>query len=177
MEAAVLDAAQRVFAERGFDGVSVEHVAAAAGLTKGAVYSRFPTKEALFVAAARAHEDEVLTRLSGRSPRQWARSWARGLVGERRWSLLGLEFRLYGLRHASVASVVRDWQRRSHDRLRETVEQRVADAGLRLRVPAADAAAILAAAAAGIAQQRYADPDVAAERLMRSVIELLVEER
>jgi hypothetical protein len=47
VEAALLDAVRRVFAERSFGGASVDAVATEAGLTKGAVYSPFSSKEAL----------------------------------------------------------------------------------------------------------------------------------
>lgn len=45
----LLEAAQRVFFERGFHGASLEAVAEEAGLTKGAVYSRFASKADLFL--------------------------------------------------------------------------------------------------------------------------------
>jgi AcrR family transcriptional regulator len=48
--AALLDAAARVFVDRGFAGASVEAIAAEAGYTRGAFYSNFATKEELFVA-------------------------------------------------------------------------------------------------------------------------------
>lgn len=174
VEAAVLDAARQVFAERGFDGASVDAVAAAAGLTKGAVYSRFPSKEALFVAAALGNDDEVLATIDGDTPAEWARSWAAGLGDQRRWTLLGLEFRLYGLRHPSVSEATREWQRQSHDRLRQEIERRVDEAGVALRIDADDAASVLGAVAAGLAQQRYTDDEVDAERLMESVLDLLI---
>jgi AcrR family transcriptional regulator len=46
--AALLDAAARVFVERGFQGASVEVIAAEAGFTRGAFYSNFASKEELF---------------------------------------------------------------------------------------------------------------------------------
>ena len=46
----LLQAAAQVFAERGFHGASLDDVAAAAGFTKGAVYSNFKNKEDLFLA-------------------------------------------------------------------------------------------------------------------------------
>lgn len=48
--AALLDAAERCFAERGYDAVSVPEIARAAGYTTGAVYSNFSGKEELFLA-------------------------------------------------------------------------------------------------------------------------------
>src|SRR5690242_4720626 len=46
--AALVDAAGRVFAERGFVGSSVEAITAEAGYTRGAFYSNFSSKEELF---------------------------------------------------------------------------------------------------------------------------------
>src|ERR1700677_4560553 len=46
----LLQAAAEVFAERGFYAATLDEVAAAAGFTKGAVYSNFKNKEDLFLA-------------------------------------------------------------------------------------------------------------------------------
>jgi AcrR family transcriptional regulator len=46
----LLDAAETVFARRGFHGASVEEIAREAGATTGAVYSNFAGKEDLFLA-------------------------------------------------------------------------------------------------------------------------------
>jgi TetR/AcrR family transcriptional repressor of nem operon len=51
---ALLQAASRLFRERGIDGVGVAEIAKAAGLTHGALYAHFPSKDAL-VAEAFAH--------------------------------------------------------------------------------------------------------------------------
>ena len=46
----LLDAALEVFAERGYASANLDQVAAAAGLTKGAIYSNFASKDDLFFA-------------------------------------------------------------------------------------------------------------------------------
>jgi AcrR family transcriptional regulator len=46
--AAIVDAARRVFAERGLDGASMRGIAAAAGYTAAALYFHFDGKEALY---------------------------------------------------------------------------------------------------------------------------------
>lgn len=46
----ILDAAASVFAKHGYSGASLDHVAADAGLTKGAVYWHFSSKQDLFLA-------------------------------------------------------------------------------------------------------------------------------
>jgi AcrR family transcriptional regulator len=47
----ILAAALAVFAERGFAGARLEEIAARAGVSKGAIYLYFPTKEDIFRAA------------------------------------------------------------------------------------------------------------------------------
>ncbi|MDR8411435.1 TetR/AcrR family transcriptional regulator [Nonomuraea sp. 3-1Str] len=44
----VVEAARREFAERGFAGATIDGIAERAGLTRGAVYSNFPGKRALY---------------------------------------------------------------------------------------------------------------------------------
>lgn len=53
VETRILDAAHRVFLERGLAGASVDEIAGLARAGKPTIYSRFPNKEALFVAAVK----------------------------------------------------------------------------------------------------------------------------
>ncbi|MFC7302883.1 TetR/AcrR family transcriptional regulator [Streptomyces monticola] len=62
--AKVLAAAREEFAARGFPGAKVDGIAERAGLTRGAVYSNFPGKRALYFA--------VLAELAERTPRSAA---------------------------------------------------------------------------------------------------------
>jgi AcrR family transcriptional regulator len=56
----ILDAAKRLFLERGFEATSCEHVAALARAGKASLYARFPNKEALFAAVIRRTVDRAL---------------------------------------------------------------------------------------------------------------------
>lgn len=47
----LLDAAVKVFAERGFEAGSIQEIAAVAGVANGTFYNYFPTKEAILEAA------------------------------------------------------------------------------------------------------------------------------
>ena len=58
--AAILDAAKAMFTELGFEGASMDQIAAAAGVSKLTVYSHFGDKEALFGAAVKAHCEQQL---------------------------------------------------------------------------------------------------------------------
>jgi AcrR family transcriptional regulator len=48
----LLDAAEEVFAEKGFTTATLDDIAHAAGYTKGAIYKHFTTKEDLFLAVS-----------------------------------------------------------------------------------------------------------------------------
>jgi AcrR family transcriptional regulator len=56
---AILDAALEVFAECGFDGLTVEGVAARAGVAKATIYRRYPCKVDLVMAAASCLREAV----------------------------------------------------------------------------------------------------------------------
>lgn len=58
--AAILEAAKKLFPELGFEGTSMDAIAAAAGVSKLTVYSHFNDKETLFVEAIRDRCDEQL---------------------------------------------------------------------------------------------------------------------
>lgn len=58
--AAILDAAKRLFPLRGFDGVSMDAIAAEAGVSKLTVYSHFSDKDTLFAETVKAKCEEQL---------------------------------------------------------------------------------------------------------------------
>jgi TetR/AcrR family transcriptional regulator, mexJK operon transcriptional repressor len=58
--AAILDVAKRLFSQSGFDGVSMDQIAAEAGVSKLTVYSHFGDKESLFSSAIRAKCEEQM---------------------------------------------------------------------------------------------------------------------
>jgi AcrR family transcriptional regulator len=63
----IVDAAMKLFAERGYAGVSIEAVLAACGISRGALYHHFASKEALFEAVFEAVEIDVTNRVVSRS--------------------------------------------------------------------------------------------------------------
>jgi TetR/AcrR family transcriptional regulator, transcriptional repressor for nem operon len=64
----LLRAASRLFREKGFDGVGVAEVAKEAGLTHGALYAHFPSKDAL---AAEAFSDGIAHNLASMRGVKW----------------------------------------------------------------------------------------------------------
>ncbi|MFD0740038.1 TetR/AcrR family transcriptional regulator [Lysobacter koreensis] len=58
--AAILDAARRMFTTNGFDGASMDQIAAAAGVSKLTVYSHFGDKETLYVSVVKSYCEQQL---------------------------------------------------------------------------------------------------------------------
>lgn len=105
----LLDAAEEVFAERGFIAATLDDIARAAGYTKGAIYKHFATKEDLFLAVSdrywRRYFDnfaEVISaeHVGSRELDEIAARW-RQLSRDRgaEHAALGHEFSLYLLRN------------------------------------------------------------------------------
>lgn len=61
--AALLEAALRVFSERGYRATRLETVAAAAEMTKGAIYYHFESKEDLLAQAVRSRHEAIFEEL------------------------------------------------------------------------------------------------------------------
>jgi AcrR family transcriptional regulator len=66
----ITEAAARLFAERGFDAVTVAEVARAAGVSEGTVFNYFPTKEDLFYDRMEAFEAALVDAVRARAPEE-----------------------------------------------------------------------------------------------------------
>jgi|SRR5207253_1525702 len=64
----IADSAMQLFAQRGFDHVTVAEVAAAAGVSEKTVFNYFPTKEDLFFDEVPEREAALREAIRGRSP-------------------------------------------------------------------------------------------------------------
>ena len=60
---AILEAAARVFAERGHAAGTTNHIAAAAGVSVGSLYEYFPNKDAILVALVERQLDAMMAQL------------------------------------------------------------------------------------------------------------------
>lgn len=65
--AAILDAAKQLFVQHGYVGVSMDQIAASAGVSKLTLYSHFGDKENLFAAAVRAFCEHALPDITFRA--------------------------------------------------------------------------------------------------------------
>lgn len=179
----ILEAATEVFLERGFAGASLEEIAATAGFSKGAVYSNFEDKDALFLALA---EEEFTWRLDQLSaaladapedPEAGAEaaglSMMRALAAHQRMHVLFSEFRVHADRNPGTRR--RFAQRRAETRatLADTVAAYAERAGVELTMPADHVATVLLALTNGLALERLGQPEAVPDELFGEVISLL----
>ncbi|HEV3380355.1 MAG TPA: TetR/AcrR family transcriptional regulator [Trebonia sp.] len=61
----LLDIGRRLFAERGFEGTSIEEIAAQAGVSKPVVYEHFGGKEGLYAVVVDREVERLLTMVTG----------------------------------------------------------------------------------------------------------------
>jgi len=128
----LLRAAAEVFAERGYDGTRVADIAAAAGVSNGALYAHFPSKADLLVDALRTHGRRLLADLFAADP---DRSITDLLLAIGRWlprrrdprGYLIVEALVAARRDPDVARPMRDYIGERADWLSELV--RLAQAG------------------------------------------------
>lgn len=104
--AKILDAAEAVFSEKGFEKTQLEEVAARAGFTRGAIYAHYAGKEDLFLALV---DQRVLRKLNvmrqaieaepemAKRPGVFQKYLA-AQATDQVWGILMLEFKLYSLR-------------------------------------------------------------------------------
>lgn len=157
----LVDAAEEVFANKGFSAATLDDIAAAAGYTRGAIYVHFKAKEDLFFAVSdrywRRYFDnfaEVLAAVDeigddelGEIAQRWIQLTRSGGA---RHAALGHEFTLYLLRNPDARERVADKRREVVDALTEFVINGSQRLGLTLTVPAREFAQALIATSDGI---------------------------
>jgi AcrR family transcriptional regulator len=179
----ILEAAIEVFLERGFAGASLDEIAATAGFSKGAVYSNFEDKDALFLALA---DEEFSWRLdqlraaleeAPEDPEAGAEaaglSMMRALAAHQRLHVLFSEFRVHADRNPRTRR--RFAQRRAEVRatLADTVTAYAERAEVELTMPADHVATVLLALTNGLALERLGQPEAVPNELFGEVISLL----
>jgi AcrR family transcriptional regulator len=126
----LLRAAAEVFAERGYDGTRVVDIAAAAGVSNGALYAHFGSKAELLVAALRAHGRQELADLLAADPSrpvtelllEVGRGLARRRDSQDSQGYLGVEAMIAVRRDSDVAALMRDYTGERIDWLAGLVE-------------------------------------------------------
>jgi AcrR family transcriptional regulator len=170
---ALLDAATKVFAERGFQGASLDEIAATAGYTRGAIYKHFADKEELL--------HEVCLRLNERTfaefdeipiGRDWldtsdlgaiTSQWASMVERDTEFRVVMLEFQLHAYRNPQLRERALAFAQANRRAIADYLTQRVAESGEELPVDADRLAAVFGTSSDGFAQMALIDPDAASQ--------------
>ncbi|MFB4297571.1 TetR/AcrR family transcriptional regulator [Actinomadura sp. NTSP31] len=152
----LVDAAEEVFAEKGFTQATLDDIAHAAGFTKGAIYKHFGTKEDLFLAVSDRHWRRyfdnfaevvsAVTEVGARELDEVARRW-RELSRDRgaEHAALGHEFTLYLLRNPEARERVESKRSEVVEELARFIVEGVDHVGGTLLIPPATFAHVLIA--------------------------------
>ncbi len=176
----LLQAAAQVFAERGFYAATLDEVAAAAGFTKGAVYSNFKNKEDLFLALLEDAYAREMTALratiesSDIPPEARIGDFVSLIGGELdrvpNMGALYLEFHLYALRNPAARARMNELEQEDIRAIAEILEVEREQRGIEVEEPAERTARIIVALFRGINMMRTANPEVAGEELLEAAI-------
>jgi AcrR family transcriptional regulator len=171
--ASLIDAAFRVFADKGFGQVRIDDVCAAAGYTRGAFYSNFDSLEELFFAlydeSARLMAGQVTEALAADDINPGVEAVIERVTAtlllDRDWLLIKTDFLLHAARNPAVA----DRLAAHRQQLRTEIEKRLDGAHDRLTLPAAiadipNAARAVIAAYDAVTVQLLLDGDLQAAR-------------
>jgi AcrR family transcriptional regulator len=170
--ARLLEAAASVYAKRGFNGATLEEVAADAGFTKGAVYAHFGSKENLLLALLEEHLASQIVEQVELFDRERI-TWERPLAGSAHW-----------MERLQENPDQRDERLRERlavgmGAMRETFARfaatSAADAGLRPPPYAAEQFAnVMIALGVGLPMLKLIDPDAVPASLLGAVLSVLI---
>jgi AcrR family transcriptional regulator len=178
----LLDAALKVFSERGYHGATIEEIAAESGLSNGALYYNFQNKEDLFLelfdqrieariaaiertfGSGAASDEESASHV-----RSAALQGVRDIDDPREWAMF-FEFVANAARAPAFRREFRKRSRRLRAAFARAVERQSDDLGTDLPLPAEQVAVAIAALSQGLAVQRITDPSAVPDELLGQLV-------
>jgi AcrR family transcriptional regulator len=180
----VLDAAEAAFAAEGFGGASLDRIADAAGLTRGAIYSSFRDKADLFAAVLDRRLERRTKEIaaviddsgdpSGFVGAMRGSEWADARNAEAtRWAMLHDEFRLFAMRNPSAREQLARHERLERDRFVDAIRHFNAALGATPAIDERLAASMLMALDHGLYRQHRIDPEDVPATAFPDAVDLL----
>jgi TetR/AcrR family transcriptional regulator, transcriptional repressor of aconitase len=159
----LLGAAQDAFTRFGYQGATLDRIAAAAGFTKGAIYAHFRSKEALFLELLAegmkqnaAEAEQILIQLA-RKPGQLddaLGAWFDRFDANNSVPLLALEMDLESRRNASFAALLDEVVGKQHEAVRRILTRFFGLVGREPLLPVEELAKTMIAVSRGMALAR-----------------------
>lgn len=171
-KAELVETARSVFLCRGFHAASLDEIAEEAGYSKGAVYSNFAGKDALFLAVLEDHyrrraeayleivfeHDDIED-----SYRAVARVWREANEREPEWARLIAEFVVHASRHEPLRTAVHEVREQGLDGIAAVIDALAERHGVQFTLSTRELARGGAALNRGLAIEQLLDPDLPAE--------------
>jgi AcrR family transcriptional regulator len=167
---ALLDAAATVFAERGFQGASLDEIAATAGYTRGAIYKHFADKEELLhEVCVRLNERTIAEFDEIQSDHDWrdtdfdavADQWRSTTERGAEFRVVMLEFQLHAYRNPQLRERAREFARANRSAIADYLTARAEEADEPLPIDADRLAAVFGTSSDGFSLMALVDPDAA----------------
>ena len=178
----LLDAALEVFAERGFDTANLDQVAAAAGLSKGAIYSNFTSKDDLFYAMM---AEQVLARVESirtaldfgavevrdhRDLREIGDLLTEAFTEQREWRMVFLDFWHRAVRDDDVRTRFIAHRQTMREAIAASVEEFLEGEPPASGFTVDDVVTVVLALSNGLAIEQYVDPSTVSADLFGRVL-------
>ncbi|HEX6311031.1 MAG TPA: TetR/AcrR family transcriptional regulator [Acidimicrobiia bacterium] len=180
--ARLMEAAAAVFARRGLAAASLDEIAEEAGLTKGAIYSNFASKEDLVLAVLdeagreRIHDitaDVDASRTVDEEARRAGAQFMASTQEELPLLLLALELTAYSGRNPEFRDRQIDRHRESLREIADVMEASAPDFGIELPLPPRQMAIVLNALGIGLSIEKLLDPEGVPDDLFATAIMLM----
>jgi AcrR family transcriptional regulator len=167
----LLNAAARLFCQRGLEGASIDEVAQAAGYTKGAFYANFKSKEELFLVMLDERFSRELDRLDRalagtQEPHEEARAAAQDFIhfaGDQDWPRLYFQFVAHAARDEDFRQELATRHQAMRDRLTEVFKRWKEGVGVTPTLPVAEITAMMFFMADGFLLDRMIEPGLSEE--------------
>ncbi len=174
-----------VFADAGYDAASLDQVAAAAGFTKGAVYSNFASKDELFFALMEEHitgrvetaREALRSHPAGTGSRDAladvGRLLTEALTRQREWQLLFLDYWRRAVRDEQVRRQFLQHRRALRASIAEAVAQALPNGAMPDGFTRDDVVTLILALSNGLAIERLTDPRTVPDDLFGRILTAL----
>lgn len=171
----LLQGAKSVFAKRGYHGATLREIASVAGVSTGALYYNFPSKEELFLALLDARMEERISEIKrtlaeesegaagiGRSTLDYIENLKRN----REWIGLFFEFVAHAAREPTFAARFAARFEEFWRALAQLIEERARQQGIELPLPAHQVAVAIDVAGIGFMLPQIVNPDAVPDDLL-----------
>ena len=177
--ARILDAAERSFSRAGFRGATMQDICREAGVSPGALYTWFDSKEAIVGGIVARNRDEALANFA---PMAQARDFIEGMAATlaqavlnqpREKSVLCLEVAAEATRNPAVAEMMARFDESVSASLADIIERAISAGQIAPALPVSDIVASMKALAEGLFWRRAVDPLFDGEAVGRAMVKMV----